>query len=45
MTVYHHIALNVPLGLLTYAHHERIEPGMRVLLPFRGRTAGDRGAA
>ena len=39
MTVYHHIALNVPLGLLTYAHHERIEPGMRVLLPFRGRTA------
>ncbi|STZ76876.1 primosomal protein N' [Bergeriella denitrificans] len=39
MTIYHHIALNVPLadGLLTYAHHETLAAGTRVVVPFRGR--------
>ncbi|KPN72179.1 primosomal protein N' [Neisseria sp. 83E34] len=35
--IYHHIALNVPLGLLTYAHPAAIKPGKRVVVPFRGK--------
>ncbi|EGZ50279.1 primosome assembly protein PriA, partial [Neisseria wadsworthii 9715] len=36
--IYHHIALNVPLGLLTYAHPAAIKSGTRVV-PFRGKPA------
>ena len=37
--IYHHIALNVPLsdGLLTYAHHEALPAGTRVVVPFRNK--------
>lgn len=35
--IYHHIALNIPLGLLTYAHPSAIPAGTRVVVPFRGR--------
>ncbi|PSJ80964.1 primosomal protein N' [Neisseria iguanae] len=36
---YHNIALNVPLsdGLLTYAHHEALPAGTRVVVPFRNK--------
>ena len=37
--IYHHIALNVPLGLLTYSHPQAIPAGTRVMVPFRGREA------
>ena len=37
--IYHHIALNVPLGLLTYSHAQAIPAGTRVVVPFRGRAA------
>ena len=37
--IYHHIALNVPLGLLTYSHDQAIPAGTRVVVPFRGRAA------
>lgn len=35
---FHHIALNIPLGLMTYAHTSLIEVGTRVSVPFRGKT-------
>ncbi|WP_165090388.1 primosomal protein N' [Neisseria yangbaofengii] len=37
--IYHHIALNVPLsdGLLTYAYHEALPEGTRVVVPFRNK--------
>ena len=37
--IYHHIALNVPLGLLTYSYPQAIPAGTRVVVPFRGREA------
>ena len=37
--IYHHIALNVPLGLLTYSYPQAIPAGTRVAVPFRGREA------
>ena len=37
--IYHHIALNVPLGLLTYSYPQAIPAGTRVVAPFRGREA------
>lgn len=36
---YYHIALNIPIGLLTYAYSEPLPEGRRVLVPFRGRQA------
>ncbi|MCP2039898.1 primosomal protein N' (replication factor Y) [Neisseria sp. HSC-16F19] len=37
--IYHHVALNVPLDtLLTYAHPEALPVGVRVAVPFRGKT-------
>lgn len=35
---FHHIALNVPLGLMTYSHSEPLPLGTRVGVPFRGKT-------
>ncbi len=37
--IYHHLALNVPLApVLTYAHPQALLPGVRVAVPFRGKT-------
>ena len=36
--IYHHVALNTPIGLLTYRHPQAIAAGSRVLVPFRGKT-------
>lgn len=35
--IYHRIALNVPLGLMTYSHHDAVALGTRVVVPFRNR--------
>ena len=36
--IYHQIALNVPLGLLTYMHPKPLPAGARVVVPFRGKS-------
>ena len=36
--IYHHVATNTPIGLLTYRHPQPIAAGSRVLVPFRGKT-------